>query len=175
MQTTTRLNTKRVTTDIRRKEQIAFSRRVTTAKRKNQRDGDLIPHFSDYDELKALSLSNSENKIAIAGSSIPLFDTGIQASKGLCTYYNWGSKEVTELLDGLFVRGVVVLQSEDLSKGEEEHALLSLFASDLFDQYCENNQVCPDYMRWGLSKKLLDKGLNHSNARILYAFSQLNP
>lgn len=164
-----------VTTSTRKKAQASFNRRVSSAKRNNKRNGDLIPHFSEYDELKALSLSGVEKKIAIAGSCIPWFDSGIQVSKGLCTYYNWGSKEVSELLDGLFIRGVIVLQSEDLSRGEEEHALLSLFSSDLFDQYCLNNGQDADYMRWGLSKKLLDKGLNTANAKILYAFSQLNP
>lgn len=165
----------RVTTEVRRKEQTSFNRRVSMAKRHNKTDGDLIPHFSEYDELKALSLSASEKKIAISGSSIPWFDNGIQTSKGLCTFYNWGSNEVARLLDGIFVRGVTVLVNENLSTGDEEHALLALFASDLFDQYCENGGVDADYMRWGLSNKLLEKALNDANSRILYAFSQLNP
>lgn len=170
------MQTKTVNTALRNKEQTAFNRKISNAKRKFTKDGDLIPHFVDFDEIKALSLSHNEKKIAIAGACIPLFDDGIQSKSGLCTYYNWSENEVAKFLDWIFVRGVQILLNEDLSKGTEEHALLGMFASDLFDQYCLNGYQDADYLRWGLATRALkDKTFNPANKRIIDAFKKLNP
>jgi hypothetical protein len=135
---------------------------------------DYIVHVADFDELKAVD-SNSSNKRQIALATMPLFDDGLQSSNGMVTAYKWGDDEISRLLDGLFVRGVQVLMNERLDKGDEEHALLALFASDLFDKFCENGNLDSAYLRWGLAKKIADKPLNTANAKLVSAFLKLNP
>lgn len=141
---------------------------------KNEDKPDYIIHVTDYEEVKPEE-SKSEKKRRIALSTMPMFDTGLQSRNGLVTAYCWGKSEVMQLLDGLFVRGVTVLMNENLERGEEEHALLALFASELFDKFCENGKQDSDYLRWGLAKKLAGKPLNIANAKLLNAFRKLNP
>lgn len=141
---------------------------------KKEGKADYICHVADFDELKALD-SNSANKRQIALATMPLFDDGLQSTNGMVTAYRWGDDEIGMLLDGLFVRGVQVLLNERLDKGEEEHALLSLFASDLFDKFCENGNLDSAYLRWGLATKIADKALNTANAKLIFAFLKLNP
>ena len=141
---------------------------------KKEGKADYICPVADFDELKALD-STSQNKRQIALATMPLFDDGLQSTNGMVTAYRWGDDEISLLLDGLFVRGVQVLLNERLDKGEEEHALLSLFASDLFDKFCENGNLDSAYLRWGLAKKIADKALNTANAKLVCAFLKLNP
>ena len=107
---------------------------------RKEKKADYIVHVADFDELKAVD-SNSSNKRQIALATMPLFDDGLQSTNGMVTAYKWGDDEVSRLLDGLFIRGVQVVENEALDKGEDEHALLALFASDLFDKYCENGGI----------------------------------
>ena len=123
---------------------------------RKEKKADYIVHVADFDELKAVD-SNSSNKRQIALATMPLFDDGLQSTNGMVTAYKWGDDEISRLLDGLFVRGVQVLMNERLDKGDEEHALLALFASDLFDKFCENGNLDSAYLRWGLAKKIADK------------------
>lgn len=141
---------------------------------RHEKKEDYIVHIADFDELKAVD-SKSTNKRQIALATMPIFDDGLQSKNGMVTAYRWGDFEISRLLDGLFIRGVRVVENEPLDKGEDEHALLALFASDLFDQYCVNGNLDSAYLRWGLAKKIAYKPLNDANARIINAFLKLNP
>ncbi len=141
---------------------------------RKEKKADYILHVTDFDEFKALD-SKSSNKRQIALSTMPIFDDGLQSRNGMVTAYKWGDDEVSILLDGLFIRGVQVVENEALDKGEDEHALLALFASELFDKYCENGGIDSSYARWGLAKKIAYKPLNVANAKIIDAFLDLNP
>lgn len=135
---------------------------------------DYIIHITDYDEVKHEE-SKSEKKRRIALSTMPLFDDGLQSSNGMVTAYCWGESEVTQFLDGVFARAVEVLMNENLEIGQEEHALLALFASEIFDTFCEEGKQDSNYLRWGLAKKLAGKPLNNANAKLLNVFRKLNP
>jgi hypothetical protein len=141
----------------------------------NESFDDYLLHFTSFEEMKPAE-STSSNKRQIACSSIGPDLYGERRSKNqLCSALHWGDSEIQQLLDGIFIRGVQVLLNEDLSKDEELHPLLSLFASDLFDQYCINGNQDPDYMRWGLACRLSEKPLNEGNAKIICVFLKLNP
>jgi hypothetical protein len=136
---------------------------------------DYLIHFTTFEEMKPAD-STSANKKQIAVSSIgPDMFGELRSNNQYCSALYWGDSEIQQLLDGIFIRGVQVLLNENLAKDEEMHPLLSLFASDLFDQYCINGNQDADYMRWGLACRISEKPLNEENAKMICAFLKLNP